>query len=83
MHNNCDDPEILGDIERCIAKARLGDTIATEYGKAVDSESDSDAEEDESTMALVSSCATTVSDRMNVDMRVHLINYLRAYRSMC
>ena len=83
MYNNCDDPDILGDIERCITSARLGNEVSTEYGQVVDSDSDSDAEGDESAITTVTSYKTTTPDCMDVDTRVYLVNYLRAYRSMC
>ena len=82
MYNNCDDPEILADIERCITSARLGETVSTEYGEVIDSASDSDADNTES-VHVVSSCEGAVVGPMSVDVRVYLVNYLRFYRSMC
>lgn len=83
MYNNCDDPDILAEVERCIERARTtqNNPLDYEYGEVVDSdESDGHdcADEDElpGQGVYLGSLAPAVS-------RAYLIGYLRAYRSLC
>ena len=84
MHDNCDDPDILAEVERCITSARATATTYYEYGQAVDSD-DTDSDEDHVESELVVRTDSPAVDSLLPlpSLRIYLISYLRAYRSLC
>ena len=84
MHDNCDDPDILAEVERSITSARGNATTYYEYGQAVDSDG-TDSDEDHVESELVVRAAAPVVDSLSPlpSLRIYLISYLRAYRSLC
>ena len=82
MYDNCDDQDILGEVERCITRARSGTPTYTEYGQAVDSDG-SDSDENTAEHELAVRAAEPSVDSLPPSVRIYLISYLRAYRSLC
>ena len=82
MYDNCDDPDILGEIERCITLARMAETPYIEYGQVADSdESGSDSLETERELTMSTELETPTL--LPASVRIYLVSYLRAYRSLC
>ena len=82
MYDNCDDPDILGEIERCITRARLTEPAYSEYGQVMESD-DSDSDNCETEQELTIGADLDCPSFLPASVRVYLISYLRAYRSLC
>ena len=82
MYDNCDDQDILGEVERCITRARSSTPAYTEYGQVVDSDG-SDSDGYTTDPELVVRASEPLVDPSPPSVRIYLISYLRAYRSLC
>ena len=86
MYDNCDDQDILGEVERCITRARSTapqySEQYSEYGHTVDSDG-SDSDECTADHELAVRMTGPYVDSLPPSVRVYLISYLRAYRSLC
>ena len=79
MHDNCDDPDILNEVEQCITRARLEVATPTQSGQAASSGSEPDEDTDQSDPDDTSvACGGPLAS----EERIYMVDYLKAYRQL-